>query len=613
MLSVPLFRGLVLLNLFLPGMFWLAFVVARRVFPDRTTARVAAFGVGLGLWLLPVHLIARFTGGLQPTLAAVTVTLGALGYWLLVREWRSGMRFELRLGLLPKGLLLFSAVTTLFVGLIAWRWAFHDEISINGHHAIVASIQNWYPPPNLTFPWVELQYHYGFNLLCAIVTGLFRVTITAAIDLVTIVLWAYSTVVLWALGERIVGKRYGTIFAALALLGGGVPLTCTVPGVTLPWGTYFLGFCFQGGMLQNPPVVSYFFQHPWTLGLPIASCALLIQSEDESPAPELRLVCLVALLGVLYISQVALFAATTAAIMASELFDERRRPLLARLTSLAIIATTAVTLVLLAGGFAVGSSGPKSAFVLHAGIADTPKNSLLWTLYTFGGLLLGAVGAWLLPRRRALCAALGIGGVVLINVVQYRETWDIVKFATVSSVGLALGLTGLLRWLRLVLPRIVGAVVPVALSMASLYPGVVFLGALGFKLEGIPVMYLQVPREMAKDDRRVASYLRRKMPPKTVMYRAHAFSHPYANYAGLPQVWMDNAFPINAKLGPSRVQVMSTLPEDTRPYLLERMRFFVLGPNEGKLETNMQLWLKNGLAIHHGNFGALRVYELKER
>src|SRR5262249_2463548 len=80
---------------------------------------------------------------------------------------------------------------TSLMALAAIGWYFHDELFIVGHMSIVAEIQNnFYPPQNLAFAEFELRYHYGFALLTAIVTALFRLRIDVAIDFVTLLLSA---------------------------------------------------------------------------------------------------------------------------------------------------------------------------------------------------------------------------------------------------------------------------------------------------------------------------------------------------------------------------------------------------------------------------------------
>ena len=63
-----------------------------------------------------------------------------------------------------------------------------------------------------------------------------------------------------------------------------------------------------------------------------------------------------------------------------------------------------------------------------------------WDLATFGALLiLGTIGLLRAKRDRMFLVALAAFPFFILHVIQYRYTWDIVKFATVTAVSLAIG------------------------------------------------------------------------------------------------------------------------------------------------------------------------------
>jgi len=274
MLDNPLPTLLVGLTLLLPGIWLLGWRAARSLFEQGVAALATALSLALAAWLLLTHAFALLSGSFAVGLAVSTSSLGLLGYWTARRPHGSSLSWRDR----PSSLFWCLALSlTVPVAIMAWRWDFHDETSQNGHIAIVASILNAYPPRNLSFPQYPLQYHYGFDLLCATLVGLFRLSAVRAIDAATVLLWVHALLGLWLLGERIVGRGHGITVALLAGLGAGLPFTCAESLASAsPFGTHVLAGCVRGGLLLNPPLVSYFFQHPWSLGLPLALSCLLI-------------------------------------------------------------------------------------------------------------------------------------------------------------------------------------------------------------------------------------------------------------------------------------------------------------------------------------------------
>ena len=61
-----------------------------------------------------------------------------------------------------------ALLVTAYVAPTALGWSFHDEVLVTGHLSITSEIENGtYPPRHLSFPELELRYHYGFDLLVA--------------------------------------------------------------------------------------------------------------------------------------------------------------------------------------------------------------------------------------------------------------------------------------------------------------------------------------------------------------------------------------------------------------------------------------------------------------
>lgn len=613
-IDFPLSKSLIALNVFLPGISYLGWVITRKLFADRLTARVTSAGVSLSLWLLGTHLVGLISHSLTIGLVAASAVLGGAGFSLWFKDHRLQKPPSDRILRLSWEMFVFAAALTLPVALVAWRWSFHDEIAAGGHQPMIANIQNgYYPPRSLAFPQFALAYHYGFDLLCAMLTALFRISVTHAIDVATAMLWFYSVLAAWLLGERTVGRGAGPLVALVLLLGGGFPWTCSesIPqGVPLAF--HLLAYCELGEALLNPNLVSYFFQHPWGLGIPIALTILLIEGEEKFPDERLRLGTLVVSFAALYLAQVVLFSSLLAAICASQLLTERTRSLGARATAAGTLAVCGVADVLLLGGFFDGGGANAGALKLHWGVVAAPHNTW-WMLKSFGLPLLGLLGFLWLPRKRLLYASLAVGGILIINLVRYELTWDILKFATVASIGLAVPWAAAIHRLRATRHRVTQSWLPACLLVGTLGSSAAFLLVLALNFPGVPYLYSNPQPGMTDDAREAAVFLRRTMPHDAVMFRRYDDYLAYAVYAGLPQVWLNPGLGIDHRFGPERAKLCETMPDAPEPYLRQKVRYFVLDAQDGRLNVVADAWLQSGAAVLRGRFGPLRVVELLER
>jgi hypothetical protein len=145
-------------------------------------------------------------------------------------------------------------------------------------------------------------------------------------DIITLLSWSYTWCLLWVLGDELLGRGRGWLTAVITLFGGGLPYLLALPDSY--YVARFVMICEVGGMDLNPPMISYFFQHPWALGLPLALCATLIILDRRS-AGFVRYISLALLLAALSLSQAVVFAALAGAIpiaeVCSDLSFTRRR------------------------------------------------------------------------------------------------------------------------------------------------------------------------------------------------------------------------------------------------------------------------------------------------
>jgi len=550
----PLWLPLLLLSV--PGILLAASALNQLVFPPDDRPRCTIPAIALVLALLPSHVLALAVGSLAFGLATAWGVIGAAGYaWIGWCRWHfhstPSIGRVIRSDKLPIALL-----STLPIVLPTILLNFFDEGYFNGHHAIIAHLQNGsYPPRYLYDPSLPLRYHYAFDLAGAIVTGLLRVRLDHAIDLLTLALWPCTFLLLWRVGEHFGGKRAGLLVALAVCFSGGWPALCSpdeYSAGSVGWIVVrLLGKCTVSGWPINPPFIAYFFQHPRSLGVPIF-CLALLQSAAlprlSNPLPGLAgLVCSLSLLSV---AHTALFLTTIAVLGLAELWNVLRRRDAARASVLLALAASLIIARSIGGFFASGSFPPAGGlfdtglFVHEFSGADALLNQAQWDIASFGVLLpLGTIGLIRARRDNALLATLAALSFAIVNVLRYEYTWDIVKFGTVSFIALAIGagiaLSDLTIWADTRGRKMVcGLIIAVLATQGVLYPFVML--ALR-NPDARPQLSMQMIRPyfsraypLDRGDARAVSFLRTHMAPSDIVYRSEAKLEPYAIWGGLP-------------------------------------------------------------------------------
>jgi hypothetical protein len=594
--------------------------VAAALSDDADVPPALAPGLALAAWLLAVHVVGLATGSFVRGLVGGTLlaaSAGALAFRLLPAPAPRPRRALLEH--------LAPFLAALLIAPMALRWAFHDELLTTGHWALVSELQNGlYPPRYTTFPEIELRYHYGFDVLVAAVTAVTRVGPGLGIDLVTLALFAYAWRLLTVVGDRVAGRRFGSLAAALALFGGGMPLFCDKPlPFTVPVA---LGQCPVATAPPNPPVVSYVFQHAWGLGLPLALVAILLVVDERPLRPAARRLATALVLVALALAQIVLFCAVGAAILAHELAAgssaRARRGAVAitlrlSLRGALLAALVAVPTVLAATrlhGFFAPSPNAAPDLALRLGVVDGLGPALRWHAATFGvALPLGLAGLALARRGRLLLAALVVGSLLVVNVLRYCLSWDILKFATVGSIALALASAAALARLWAARPRSVAAPLAGALAACALLFGLAFPVVFALDLDGIPLgNFFRASPDVAPDDLRAIALLRRLAGRDDSVYRTPPAVWSYAPWGGLAHPWPDGQARVFFE--PARFverdALLEALPPDVDRWLAHRVRFLVLEPADVALRGHAARWVDAGRARLVARSGALDVVEL---
>lgn len=573
--------------------------------------KILAPAVGIAIWIVLLHCCSLICGTIVwGTVAADVVLIVWLGLYLhssgrTIRELIS----DKVTGKLPR---IFWLTVIISTGLVApgiLRFNLHDETLPLGHMSIIAQMQNGvYPPHHLQFPTDELRYHYGFDLLGCWVTAVFRLRIDRAIDLVTIASWFYSSALLWYFGDRFFKKHRltGSVTVFVVLFGGGLPWlwgTCATLSETL----FSLCSHPSGGM--NPPLISFFMQHPWTVGIPLAVAILSLL--PRILAGELRTTNLVALsflLLALAVSQMVLFLSITATITiccaAPAAWGGMRasRPMRFRiLLALAGVAWLASNLhCMFLPPYDQGSVG-----IILRDFSRTPPALLAWWDFcNFGMLLLLGIAALLLSRSplRLPLVILSFGSLAIFNTFEYRYSWDICKFGAQASFGL-----GLLASLAVAeisasaKGRLQGILIGVLLIMAT-HAGIGYAVALSFRITGSRYdssFFAELPVPTLSDVKAIR-WLRDNLPPDELLYLPEPLVTVYSIWGGIPTPWlgvMERSLTFSYATIHFRRRLMDSRPSEAALYRQQGISWFLVENGDSHMKEITEEWIKNGEAL----------------
>jgi hypothetical protein len=544
MIDNPQPAWLPLLLLAVPGLLHAAAALNRAIFASDNQPLCTIPAVALVLALLPTHILALAFGSLSIGLSIAWSLIGAAGSVLMLRGRRNVWPTVLieRSGRTSR--LGIAAISTIPIVLPTILLNFHDEAYFNEHFAMIAHLQNGtYPPRYLYEPSLPLRYHYGFDIAGAIVTGLLRVRLDHAVDLLTLALWPCMFLLLWRVGEHFGGPRAG-LFAAFAVCfsGGWTMLAQNAPPC---------GLCTINELPINPPFISYFFQHPWSLGVPIF-CLVILQ-RAELPRVRVKAIgygALICSLSLLSLCQAVLFVTTIVAMALAEAWSIVRYRNREAIVVLVVLGGSLAGAKLI-GGFFVSGGFPAAGGLFDTGFhvrefldVDALLGQLQWNVASFGALLvLGIFGLRRASHGRMFLIMLAAGALVIVNTLRYEYTWDIVKFGTVGFIALAIGagiaLSDLATWADNRRRKLVYALIVIALvGRGVAYPFTALSAYDPDVRQALSIQmirpYLSTAYPVTNDDAQAVSFLRAHMAPGELVYRNEAKSEPYAVWGGLP-------------------------------------------------------------------------------
>lgn len=415
----------------------------------RWTRAVLTALLGLALLEMGTALAGRVLGRLDYGLLAAGAGFALLAVYPAVRKRSLPVPPEPRIPWSAwDGLtLVFFLGSTILISLVAWKYPLSDEAGIQGHLSVIESILNGpFPPRFIAFPEIPYRYHYGFNVLAAVICLIGRLPAHAGIDILSVLLWMLGLVSLAA-----VLRKAGVPRKSLAL--GLIAVTCTgglswFLAATEPGG---MGAGFQNphwqlmylhGRFLQPHFLLYFFQHPVSLGFVFFLGVILVLPPRWEEIRGGVFLQLVLLLGALSLAHVVFFTTLLAALGLG--FFLGMKPKTWGWALLLFILSCALAYGL--GGFFQSSpllEGGNIRFTWPPGYLRNEywgrgkpidfKQSLQWYFSAFGVflVLIPVALALSLKRTETWLRTLGafcIIGFLVPQFFQYARSWDIVKW-----------------------------------------------------------------------------------------------------------------------------------------------------------------------------------------
>jgi hypothetical protein len=445
-----------------------------------------------------------------------------------------------------------------------------------------------------------------------------RIRLDHAVDLLTLTLWPCMFLLLWRVGEFVGDKRAGLLVAVTVCFSTGWCILCAVDGQRI-----------------NPPFISYYFQHPWSLGVPVF-CLVLLQlaALPRLANRTLGWTALACSLSLLSLCQAVLFVTTVVALGLSEGWRVvRARDGVSGLVFFALAASL-LGARLLGGFFATGAFPPAGGlFGTGFNFRDFSSGEALleqavWNFENFGLLLLlGTVGLFRATRGRVFWLILAALPIVIVNSLRYRYSWDIVKFATVSSIALGVGagivLSEFLRWANTRLREIIwGLLVIVLLGQGVIYPFIFLLAYDPGKRTPFSVQmirpYFSRAYPVDDNDARAVSFLRTHAAPSELVYRTAEKSEPYAIWGGLPtqaSVYPDDSGSNDMYgLGEAQFLARRHLGDISDSWfdrlLAQHVAWIVTDPDDIAIEAILDRPEGRQRAVLAAQFGNVRVFHL---
>ncbi|MBM3227721.1 hypothetical protein FJZ27_02550 [Candidatus Peribacteria bacterium] len=617
--SNPSPKILVSLLVFLPGIWLLARCIVSRSSLRKDTIGITP-GLALALWLLSTHICGLFFHDFYLGITVSTSLLGLLGY--IISGKGSASRTQ---AFTYPAMLWWSAIigTLILLPTVILKDNWDKLGIITGHFSITEQIVNGiYPPRHLTFANVLLPYHYGIDTLFAMVRVIFRVRFDVAIDLVTTVHFFYTILLYGHIASRLFGKRVGPIAGFLGAFTSGFPST-------LSWG-------FFNDM--PPSVANNWFQHPWTLGIPLCLTLFLILTniDAEKKTDPWSLLAVTVVTTVLGIAQTALYGIFVASVLGwaaltwlisiardtREKSTERPRHLM---DIACAVAAGAFLAFLVSDTTALIARAVSESLVPRGGVLHGSWSQMtLWNIQCFSIPLLAGIAGMVRTRRMYIPSLMmAFSAMFVFNFYEYLYSWDIVKFTQVAWIPLSIFAAGFIahtlthRRRSVQLVSIVPAVSLVIASMGFLWQ---------FSTEGFQAwknganvgehtaLWMEFPQKnIPRNLISALSWLRQRVQAGEItLLPTEERTYDAAILAGLPVLlpgWGDYTLGFPSENIERRTQMLANITADNhREYMNEGARWIVYSP-ESNISSQVDTWASQGVIAQVAEFNDTIVYE----
>lgn len=412
------------------------------------------FALATALPLLISNLFSGFATCYWSGAAIATLGFFCLNIWR--PKWDSKSTWTLKISCLSVLALLWLVFLSILVAIIALKYAFHDQLRVQAHPAVIESVlRGNYPPHLQTFPQIPLKYHFGSDMLGASFAYAFSLPAYRAIDLIQILGWIAGMAAIYSFcRERSLPPllAFFGIHWLLLAAGWAYLLKPWLGGIDFSpnWPDNYVIF----GRYLNPGVISYFFQTPYCIGLPVFFMTLMMIFRACDRRSRWDFVLAIFCLGILSIFQVSLFFSSCVSFAA--LWTYRRFKTKQAWSSYffesAFAGLGTVGLALLLGGFFnFSESYSKGLLILNWPLGylryAAPNmrqtisgiQSLLWYFSSMGSLIvifpiiliLGLRRAWKsLDYETIFFGAFASLCFLMPQLFRYRLSWDIIKWFT---------------------------------------------------------------------------------------------------------------------------------------------------------------------------------------
>lgn len=480
---------------------------------------------------------------------------------------------------------IIGSATVIVLAPMLFYFDIHDRIAEVGHFTFASQIVNGiYPPRFPHFPEQILKYHYGIDIIVAIVISIFRLRVDVAFAVVTVLLWINLLYLSRLVGTLHFGDKSGGLITVLAVIGaGGMPETCSyLIGERVPYS--WLGYtetCVINSFVTNPPLVSYIFQPPLLVGLNLFLFSLIafnrfcIRAESrDNEFIRFALVAVVTASIALFHIVIFLVIVCSATLSLLYLFSRDNKKIF--LPALAVIIG-ALAATRLGGFFAPASAASDRSLLLafnSGGIARELYSSLLWNLITLGPSLGLFIGYFIRNFRSTLRGgpgikhqlfAIAVGSFIVFNCVHYKNSWDIVKFTTITSFCFAFFAAAFIDGLK---SRIVKTLLIVALlSTPSLFI-LKFWSHIVNVAKNKSWTQPYYWRSLPENDRRAINFLRGQVSKTDLIYVRKSVSLEYMLWGGLNCAFHDNWASAAHGILQSRIDKRNQALESQSPGLL---------------------------------------------